>query len=163
MNRIQWENIYKAYNLPDYQLNTNDDLLKLYGIDYKSVNGYQNLNDPNKAIYEKFITNFFNAWGLEYRMAIIPNGIYWVEDIEYLVKKDPKDDYYTLFERIIFSLDFDGNKTVLRRFKEKEEFQYFEKVTEEKTYLRFEYQHGFYEDGKPRKEWLHILNEKEWY
>lgn len=64
MNRSQLENLYKVNGLTDYKLNTADDLLRVHGIDYKAVNGYSGLDDLNRAIYAKFIINFFNAQGL---------------------------------------------------------------------------------------------------
>jgi hypothetical protein len=75
MNRNQIENIYKANGLDDYQLRNTIDLLKVHGIDTKAVEGYDSLDDINKALYEKFIINFLNRWGMEARATIIPERI----------------------------------------------------------------------------------------
>ena len=164
MNRSQLENLYRVNGLNDFKLRNTEDLLRVHGVDYKSVKGYSGLDDLNRAIYEKFIINIFNAWGLDSRAALIPTGIYWVEDSEYITKENPEQDYYNVAGGIVYSIDRYGNKTVLREW-EDEEYKHLEKIIEKpKRYLRFEYQHGINDDGEPRMEWLHVIKEgKEWY
>lgn len=40
MNRRQLENLYKVNGLEDFRLRNTDDLLKVHGINYKGVAGY---------------------------------------------------------------------------------------------------------------------------
>ncbi len=80
MTRIQLENIYKANGLNDYKLKTTEDLLKVHGIDFKAIKGYSELDDLNKAIFEKFILKFFNALGFDRRTVLVPKGIYRTEE-----------------------------------------------------------------------------------
>lgn len=102
---------------------------------------------------EKFIVNFFNALGLESRDTLIPKGIYYVEDVEYLVKEDPNDDYYMASCRLIKSIDKSGLKSVLHIWND-EDYEGLETIeSESKTYLRFEYEH------QDRNEWLHVVSE----
>lgn len=164
MNRSQLENLYKVNGLTDYQLKSTEDLLKVHGIDYKAVKGYAGLDDLNKAIYKKFIINIFNAWGLDSRALLIPKGIYWVEESNYLVKESPDQDYYNIAGGIVYSIEKDRKKTVLREWEDKD-YKHLERVIESpKAYLRFEYQHGTNDDGEPRNEWLHIIKGGEqWY
>lgn len=163
MNRSQLENIYLANGLTDFKLMTTDDLLKVHGIDYKAVDGYNKLDDLNKVIYERFIINFFNGQGLDYR-DIVPKGIYFVEDITKLAKDnpaDPSDKFYSSAGSIIKAIDKNGVKTVLHshKYKDYQDLENFEDLEETAiTYLRFEYEH------QGRAEWLHIVNDgKEWY
>lgn len=164
MTREQLENLYKVNGLADYKLQTAEDLLKVHGIDYKAVNGYAGLDDIKKAVYKKFIINFFNGRGLDSRAKLMPTGIYWVEDSDYLVKEEPSQDYYTVAGGIVYSVDRNGNKTLLHEW-EDEEYKHFErKVEEPKTYLRFEYHHGVDAEGEPKKEWQHVVDVgKGWY
>lgn len=163
MDRRQLENIYLVNGLNEFKLRTTEDLLKVHGINYKEVDGYNGLDDKNKAIYERFIVNFFNAQGLDYR-DIVPTGIYFVEDITKLVKDnpaDPADKFYSSAGSIIKAIDKNGVKTVLHSYKYKDyhDLENFEDLEETAiTYLRIEYEHH----GRP--EWLHIVSEgKEWY
>jgi len=89
VERFQIEKMYEINGLKDYKLKTTGDLLKVHGIDFKEVRGYNRLDDLNRVIYEKFIVNLFNGLGLESRATMIPEGIYYVEDIGYLAKEDP--------------------------------------------------------------------------
>ena len=158
MNRSQLENLYRVNGLTDYKLRNTEDLLRVHGIDYKAVDGYNRLDDLNRTIYEKFIINIFNAWGLDSRATLIPKGIYWVQDSDYLVKETPTQDYYSVAGGIVYAVDRHGNKTVLHEW-EDEDYKHLERIIEDpKAYLRFEYEH----DG--RNEWLHVIHEgREWY
>lgn len=164
MTRTQLENLYKVNGLTDYKLKTTEDLLKVHGIDYKAVKGYAGLDDLNRAIYEKFIINIFNAWGLDSRLNLLPNGIFWVEDIEYFVKEKPEDDYYTLAGQTIYTIDRSGSRKLLHQWAD-DEFKHLTKTAAKpKHYLRFEYQHGTDAEGNPRNEWLHVIKEgQQWY
>lgn len=157
MNRVQLENIYLANGLKDFKLMTTEDLLKVHGIDYRNVDGYNRLDDLNKAIYERFIVNFFNGQGLDYR-DIVPTGIYYVEEIEYMVKECQEDDYMTIAGGMVKAIDKNGIRTVLDNWLHEgyKEFEITE--SEPKNYLRFQYKH------QGRSEWLHVIKEgKDWY
>ena len=164
MTRKQLEKLYEVNGLTDYRLHSTEDLLRVHGIDYKEVAGYENLDDLNRAIYEKFIVNIFNAWGLDSRLNLIPKGIYWVEDTEYLVKENPENDFFDVSGQVIFSIDRNGSRQLLHHW-EDDEFKHLPKIKETtKNYLRFEYQHGTDGRGNPKEEWLHVIKEgKEWY
>lgn len=157
MNRSQIENLYKVNGLIDFHLKTTDDLLKVHGINFKAVDGYNRLDDLNKVIYEKFIINFFNAQGLEYR-DIVPTGIYYVEEIEYLVKERSEDDYMTIAGGMVKAIDKNGLKTVLGNWLH-ESYKHLEiKESEPNNYLRFQYEH------QGRSEWLHVIKDgTQWY
>ncbi|KLU63697.1 hypothetical protein DEAC_c43830 [Desulfosporosinus acididurans] len=157
MNRFQLEKLYEVNGLKDYKLKTPEDLLKTHGIDFREVDGYNRLDDLNKQLYSKFIVNFFNGLGLDSRMTLIPKGIYYAEDFDYLVKENPEDDYYNVAGGVVLAIDRNGVKTVHRTWKD-EDHTHLEAIeSKHKTYLRFEYEH----DGRP--EWLHVTDQKNWY
>jgi hypothetical protein len=163
MTRNQLEKRYEINGLTDYKLRSTEDLLKVHGIDFREVAGYSSLDDINRAIYEKFIVNIFNAWGLDSRLILIPKGIYFVEDTEYLVKV-PEDDYYTVAGQTIYTIDRSGNKQLLHRWEDDEYKHLMKTAGKPKHYLRFEYQHGTDSEGNPRNEWLHVIKDgEEWY
>jgi len=157
MNRKQLENIYLSNGLKDFQLKSFDDLLKVHGINYTEVDGFKRLDDVNKQLYSKFILNIYNAWGLDSRATLTPRGIYFVEDIDYLVKENPDDDFFIVAGGIVRSIDKNGIRTVLHNWVH-ESYTGLE-ITEGKPkyYLRFEYEHH------DRSEWLHVTGEKTWY
>jgi len=86
MNRSQLEKLYEVNGLKDYRLKNPVDLIKTHGIDYITVDGFNQLSDVNKLLFGKFIVNIFNGLGLDSRMDMIPKGIYFVEDFEYAVE-----------------------------------------------------------------------------
>src|SRR5665648_864154 len=117
MNRFRLEKLYEVNGLKDYKLKTTDDLLKTHGLDFKEVAGYTRLDDLNKLLYEKFIVNFFNGLGLDSRMALIPKGIYFVEDFDYAVE-NPGHDYLAVAGGGVAAMDNNGLKTVHRSWKD---------------------------------------------
>lgn len=158
MEIFQLENLYKVNGITDYRLKNTQDLLKTHGIDYKAVNGYNNLDDVNKLLYEKFIINIYNAYGLEARATLIPKGIYFVEDIKYLVKlEDDEGEYFVAAGGVVTSIDKKGKKTVLHSWEDEEYKQHIKSETEISTYLRFEH------SIQGRNEWLHVTGENSWY
>jgi hypothetical protein len=163
MNRFQIENIYRANGLDhNYKLRNTEDLLKCHGVNFK-VEGYDQLNEEHKELYKKFIVNIFNAWGLEHRAQLIPLGIYWVRDIEFLTKTDPDDDVYTIVGGMVTVINNDGTERLLREWQDNDYKCYTLIKDEPRYYLRFEYQDGFRDNGEPRKEWLHVTKEDSWY
>ncbi|MFW6016691.1 MAG: hypothetical protein ACOCRK_09660 [bacterium] len=156
MNRKQIENLYKINGLEDFRLHTLDDLLKVHGIEYTEITGYDTLDEINQKIFQNFIINFYNSWGLEARSMVIPDGIYYVEEIEYLAKDSSEDDIYITLGHFVYSINRKGKRKILYSEKNENRLEIAEKQC--KQYLRFEYIY----DGK--KVWLHIIkNGKEWY
>jgi len=157
MERFQLEKLYEVNGLNDFKLNTADDLLKTHGIDFREVEGYTRLDDENRLLYEKFITNLFNGLGLDSRMTMIPKGIYYVDDFDYLVKENPEDDHFITAGGVVMAIDKNGLKTVHRSWTD-DNYTHLEVIKSKiKTYLRFEYEHDSH------KEWLHVTGEKTWY
>lgn len=157
MNRVQLENLYEINGLKDYKLKTADDLLRTHGVNFKAVDGYTRLDDVNKLLYEKFIVNYINGYGLDTRATMIPKGIYYVEDVELLAKGNPEDEYYTIIGGRVMSIDRNGLKTVLRSWIDENYTHLGFSESEPERYLRFEYEI----DG--REEWQHVINERTWY
>lgn len=162
MEMEQIKNVYKNNGLVDYKLKSPEDLLKVHGIDFKKVSGYNRLDDLTRTIYEKFIINFFNRHGLESRVDLVPKGIYYVEEINYVVKVEPEEDYFNNYKTEILAIDRNGLKSVLHEYidKDYEKFPIVEK--ESKKYIRFEYKYSC--GDRLKSEWLHVIKEgKEWY
>ena len=76
---------------------------------FKEVDGYTRLDDLNKLLYEKFIVNFLNGLGLDSRMALVPKGIFFVEDFDYAVE-NPGEDYLTVAGGLVMAIDKNGLK-----------------------------------------------------
>lgn len=157
MNRHQLEKLYEINGLRDYKLKSAEDLIKTHGIDPREVDGYSLLDDLSRQLYEKFIINFFNGLGLDSRATLIPQGIYYVEEIEYLAKEDPKDDYYIVTGGLVLAIARNGVKTVHSSWRDENYQNLDSSESKPKRYLRFEYEH------QGRKEWQHVVNEDTWY
>ncbi|MGE4282357.1 MAG: hypothetical protein AB7G87_01410 [Clostridia bacterium] len=163
MERFQIEKLYKVNGLGDYKLKSPVDLVKTHGIDYIEINGFNRLNDLQKLLFSKFIVNYFNGYGLKTRCSIVPKGIYFVEEVEYLVKEDSEDDIYTIVGEKVLAIDRNGLKTVHHYWKNetfdhiKEQYPGMIIESQLKQYLRFEY----VINGHPG--WQHVISDKEWY
>lgn len=147
---------YKDRGLNDFRINTIEDIFHLYNIDILKVDGYDLLTEEHKQLYKKFIINFFNGWGLEARETLKPISFNYVEEVEHVGKEDPEDGYVITLLKEISLIKYDGSMEVLTRQENKDNKLKVLEVYKNK-YLRFEYE--LYD----RKEWLHIVNEEEWY
>ncbi|WP_461207832.1 hypothetical protein [Clostridium sp. DL1XJH146] len=158
MNRFEIEKKYETNGLKDYKLKTTDDLRNIHKINYKWVDGYEDLSEENKTIYEKFIVNIFNAFGLEGRATLVPKAIYYAQELNYLAKEDLEDDSYIVVAKTISSIDKIGFK--VRKYDyDYKEYKHLDILEIERIYyFRFEYEL----DGDKR--WLHITeNGETWY
>ncbi|WP_153064149.1 hypothetical protein [Vallitalea guaymasensis] len=121
------------------------------------IKGYDKLTQENKNLYDNFIKNFHNAWGLDARATIRPIEINYVREIEHLGKENQEDDYYIVLKTEIHAIYNDGTTKLIHEY-HKDEYKSLSTVTiETKEYLRFEYK--IYD----REDWLHVVNEREWY
>jgi len=149
------EHLYEKNGIKNYKLRDTQDLLKIHGVDFKEVKGYEDIDDIHRAEYEKFIIDFLNGLGLESRMTLVPKGIYYVEDTDFLI---PEDDYFIVVGGIVESIDRNGVKSILRTWNDPEYKDEKHTESEAKRYLRFQYEHN------GRAEWLHVTkNGSEWY
>jgi len=157
MKRYLLEKLYEVNGLKDYKLRTTNDLLIIHGIDIKEVDGYTRLDDINKLLYEKVIVNIYNGLGLSSRATMVPKGIYYVEDLDYLVKENPDDDYLTVAGRLVMAIDKNGLKA-FHRLWQIDDFKHLKAIkSKAKYFLRFEYEQN------DCSEWLHVVDEKNWY
>jgi hypothetical protein len=87
---------YLQQGINDDKLRNTTDIYNIHSIDYTSTKGFNDLDDPNKKLYEKFIINFYNSFSsLFVRDVSAPIGIYPVEGIK---DKSGKAGHGLLFE-----------------------------------------------------------------
>lgn len=157
MNRFQMEAIYEANGCVDYRLRNTDDLLKVHGIDFAKTKGFDELDEKNKLFFEQFIVNYFNAQGLDTKMTMLPKGIYFVEDADYLVKRtDDGDEYCEVVGGLVMKFMANGKMTKHKKWLDKDHKDSAFFLGKTKQYLRFEYRiHN-------RNEWQHIYSSTNW-
>lgn len=79
-----YENIQRRYdsnNVP-YQMQGTEDLAKVFGLRFESVQGFYNLSEEDKEIFKKGIVNFLNAHGLGNRVPYLPVKV-WKDGVEF--------------------------------------------------------------------------------
>lgn len=86
MNYKQIEKLYTTAGIKDYKFKNIKDLERVLKIDYK-VEGFGELTLKDVKLYKDFLTAFYNGWGLEKRMELVPTAIKRVDNylrFEYL-------------------------------------------------------------------------------
>ncbi|MGD9679243.1 MAG: hypothetical protein AB7V16_12955 [Vulcanibacillus sp.] len=158
MLRNQIINLYVVNGLDDFQLRNTDDLLKVHGIKYDKIDGYNELDEANQTIYKNFIIKFINNLSIDNKATLIPSGIYYVEDFQYLIKENPDDDHVMVSGGAVFQILKDGSKHLLHEWAD-EDYKNYESIkAKSKFYLRFEY------EIQERNEWIHVIKDgNEWY
>lgn len=157
---------FEEHNLVDYQLGDIEDLKYVFNIDVNNIQGYSTLDDSNKQLFNEFIVNFLNGLGIDSKLCVDPLSIYFVEEYESFVKdlEECETDslYVVSYEYKLAALDKDMKpvkKLIENRLDKYKECEILSTST--KRYLRFTY---FYKYGENlKKEWLHVMNENEWY
>lgn len=153
LSRLRIERKYEELGLTDYKLRTLEQLKEIHGVDVNQISRYHDLPEEQKALFDKAIINFYNAWGLDSRKALKPQSVNYVYEITYYKQIEDTDDFFTDIGQEIYI--FDGKKVSRRLhkyvFEKGIDFKSCEKEIE--IYLRFEL-HG---------EWYHIISATEWY
>lgn len=157
MNRFKLEKLYEVNGLTDYKLKTPDNIFNTHGIDYMAVKGFESLDDLNRELYAKFIVNFMNGLGLDSRAVLIPKGIFYVEDYDFIAKEKAEDEYWQVTGGEVISIDRNGKRKAHRSW-QNDDYQHLTSIpAKSEFYLRFEYKHA------GRNEWLHVIDPKTWY
>ena len=79
-----YENIQRRYdsnNVP-YQMESIEDVAKIFGLRLNSVQGFNSLNEDDREIFANGIVKFLNAHGLGNRVPYIPTKV-WKEGDEF--------------------------------------------------------------------------------
>ena len=155
-------NIYTANGLEGMKLLSHMDLLKCHGIIANDIEGYEGLTDENKAIYQEFIINFFNSYGLKARNKIEPNRVYWCKEVNYRIVDEIVNDkkIYATITHEVYSIDKFGNEELISTRKLHENYDNVEVFKEEgRQYLRFEFHYDYDED----QQWVHVISPNEFY
>lgn len=140
MNVEQIITRYKVNGLYDFKLHSVKHLAKVHGINYQEVEGFELLSEENKRVYEQFIVQFFNAWGMEAKSTIVPCKIVYIKES-------------------CTSIDTGENK---REIVYAEHDQSYEEglsdlIKKQIYYLRFEF------ELKGKRDWLHVEADGTWW
>ena len=81
METRQLQNLYQINGLTNYQLRDVDDLLRTHGVDYRQTYGFEELSVENRESYKVFLVGYYNGWGLDARLTLIPKSIFYVPEI----------------------------------------------------------------------------------
>jgi hypothetical protein len=159
-NRREMEKVYVQNDCPDCHLRSTEDLKNIHEVDYASVKGYDTLTKENKALFQAFIVNYWNAYGLDTRMTMSPICIYFVEDQEFNCYYNDSDGekMCATAKRVIKAVTASETKKTLHKYVD---LKYIDEKPLEpsavKRYLRFEYK------TNGSKEWMHVESDKQWY
>lgn len=98
-NLKQVKEAYIEHGLNGYKLSTYDDLAKIHGVDIEKMKGFKKFDEKSKAFLKTFLVNFFNAQGVETRIAIEPisfthHKVNAKPQIKFTLKKRGAVEYY---------------------------------------------------------------------
>ena len=160
MNESQIENIYFVNGIGDFQLRNLGDLMKIHGINARTIEGFSELSEDDKKSYETFILKVMNSMGMMSRITFTPEKVYRAYDVNFLIKNND-DDSYKILGGEVWNIST-SKLTITRKWKDEELEKNIQGIVlEEKSkedYLRIEFSYG------NRKEWLHIIkNGEEWF
>lgn len=151
----KYERLYSETG--NYRLRSKADILNIHGFEVSEISGYETLPDKQKELFDKAIINLMNGLGLESRCTFIPTAINYVREIEYCMP----DDTCRPIRLEVRAILPDGKikaQPLYRHCYEKASKAKLDKCKKYiKRYLCIDYK------NQGRKNWLHIINENEWY
>ncbi|WP_297520464.1 hypothetical protein [uncultured Clostridium sp.] len=122
------------------------------------IKGYKSLSEENKNLYDRFLVNFLNGWGLRARAEIEVKEVYWCRETTRFIKT--VDGYSRIgeeYEKIVNG----AWKRISKQQELKKEYKrnmIDNKIyARKKEYLRFDYFHGTSEY------WLHVYGANDYY
>lgn len=79
-----YENIQRRYdyNNVNYQMQSVDDITKIFGITMSDIKGFSDLIKEDQVTFKEGILNYLNSWGLGNRVQHLPIKV-WKEGIEF--------------------------------------------------------------------------------
>ena len=79
-----YENIQRRYDLNNvpYQMENPEDIAKVFGLRFDSIQGFYDLSQEDKEIFKNGIVKFLNAFGLGNRVPYLPIKV-WKENGEF--------------------------------------------------------------------------------
>lgn len=79
-----YENIQRRYDLNnvDYQMQGAEDLTKVFGLRFESIEGFNNLSEDDKEVFKNGVVRFLNGFGLGNRVPYLPIKV-WKENGEF--------------------------------------------------------------------------------
>lgn len=79
-----YENIQRRYDANDvpYQMQSVEDLAKVFGLRFESIQGFYDLSQEDKEIFKNGIVKFLNGFGLGNRVPYLPTKV-WKENNEF--------------------------------------------------------------------------------
>ncbi len=159
MRREQLENIYLINGIEDFELRSLGDLMKIHGINARKIEGFSELSEEDKKVYEKFIIRYMNGHGLSYRSTIYPQKIYRAFEVDYLVKEDPNNNFYFKFAGEVWDCTDEDNVVMVKGWGSIEDRNKPGVIKKRgESYLRVEVKE------KDSEVWLHIIEGGEqWY
>lgn len=87
---------YEDLGLDNFKVTSIEDIEKIYNVYPLKVRGYKSLSPDMQKHYERFIINFYNAWGLEAREDIKPISVKCIPKENYIKVTFEKDWYHLL-------------------------------------------------------------------
>lgn len=72
---------YDANNVP-YQMESEDDITKVFGLRFNRIEGFSELSEDDKEIFKSGVIKFLNGFGLGNRVPYIPTKV-WKEGSEF--------------------------------------------------------------------------------
>lgn len=153
MKRQELERKYEERGLTDYQLQTLEDLKEIHGVDVTELNGYNELTDENKELFNSTVIKFFNTWGLDNRKELRPKNVHYVSEVTYEKEISENEIVDAGIEIFVINSKTGAKINRIHRYVFEKDIPFRECRKYIKHYLRFELQN----------EWYHITANGEWY
>ncbi len=152
MTRYELEQRYRECGCNNFKLRDLSDLKNIHDFDVEQLQGYAELPQEQRELFNRTIIKFYNAQGLDIRSRLQPKSVHYVYEVNYT------DTNNVVVGEDIYIVKSDGTTVGKRLHRHKFEKDINLALCKEclqKCYLRFEL--------KGKDGWYHFTPKGDWY
>lgn len=155
--------LYEKYGRSDYCLTSTEDILNIHGFDLRETDGYEDLKQEQKALFEQYCVTHMNGLGMNTKITMWPRSVHYVKEYDYYSipewDEDEQRNVCCGIGREWIILKADGRKKKFKKYMDKGKTMadVDTAYTLEKEYLRVDWEYH----GHP--EWFHVIAPDNYY
>lgn len=85
-NRTSYKEVcalYEKFGRSDYRLRSAEDILNIHGFDIRETDGYEDLTQEQKELFESYCVTHMNSLGMNTKITMWPKSVHYVKEYDY--------------------------------------------------------------------------------
>lgn len=165
-NRTSYKEVcalYEKFGRSDYRLRSTEDILNIHGFDIRETDGYEDLTQEQKELFESYCVTHMNSLGMNTKITMWPKSVHYVKEYDYYSAPEWDEDEQRNIRweigREWIILKANGRTKKFKKYMDegKTMADVDAVSTQEKEYLRVDWKY------QGRAEWFHVMAPDKYY